>query len=321
MSSSTAARKAAVLLLAVAVAGLVTGCFKRGRRFAAPPAVPPAGSIVVTPVEECPVDYPTFRRGYRTQLLQTGPSPQSWQPVPVPAGVKEINYESDGRTLPAWVNAEAFNAKVKLPAILWLHGGYAFAREDWDQTRALRNAGYHVLVPVLRGENGQPGSFTLFADEVDDALAAADALAGLPGVDPENLFVAGHEAGGTLALLAAAATDRFRAAATVSAILDCRRAIASRTAPPPFDPNNPDEITLRSPLAFAAHLRCPVRVYFGSGEVVSVEEDTRRLVERARAAGVDAESIRVAGGLLTCVVPATEQAVQFFDQQTRERAP
>ena len=43
----------------------------------------------------------------------------------------------------------------------------------------------------------------MFYDEVDDVLAAAEALAGLPDVDTGQLYVAGHSAGGTLALLAA----------------------------------------------------------------------------------------------------------------------
>ena len=60
-----------------------------------------------------------------------------------------------------------------------------------------RNAGCIVTTPILRGENDQPGSFTLFHDEVNDVLAAADALAALPYVDSTSIFVSGHSPGRT----------------------------------------------------------------------------------------------------------------------------
>ena len=56
----------------------------------------------------------------------------------------------------------------------------------------------------------------MFYDEVDDVLAAAEALADLPEVDSGHLYLAGHSAGGTLALLAAMSSQRFRAAASLS---------------------------------------------------------------------------------------------------------
>ena len=66
---------------------------------------------------------------------------------------------------------------VALPKVLYLHSRFAFGEDDWEQTEPLRKAGFLVLVPMLRGENGLKGSFTLFCDEVGDCLAAADALA------------------------------------------------------------------------------------------------------------------------------------------------
>ena len=47
---------------------------------------------------------------------------------------------------------------------------------------------------ALRGENGQPGAFSMFYDEVEDVLAAAEYLAKLPDVDPARVFVSGHSA-------------------------------------------------------------------------------------------------------------------------------
>jgi acetyl esterase/lipase len=46
---------------------------------------------------------------------------------------------------------------------------------------------------------------------VEDVLAAAEFLAKQPGIDPQRIYLGGHSTGGTLALLAAAASPRFRA--------------------------------------------------------------------------------------------------------------
>src|SRR5207237_1250297 len=113
-----------------------------------------------------------------------------------------------------------------------------------------RDAGYVVVTPMLRGENGQPGSFTMFYDEVDDVLAAADALAKLPYVDDKHIYVSGHSAGGTLSLLTAMASPRFRAAASFSGSPNQKTFAQQGQYPVPFDQSNPLEFDLRSPAAY-----------------------------------------------------------------------
>ncbi len=85
-----------------------------------------------------------------------------------------------------------------------------------------RDAGYVVLIPRCAARTASRGSFSLYFDEVDDVLAAADALARLPYVDQQRIFVAGHSAGGTLAALAAMASNRFKAAAALCGCMDQR---------------------------------------------------------------------------------------------------
>src|SRR5678816_999790 len=43
------------------------------------------------------------------------------------------------------------------------------------------------MTPILRSENGSPGAYSLFYDEVDDIVAAAEALAQLPRGDPTDV--------------------------------------------------------------------------------------------------------------------------------------
>jgi dipeptidyl aminopeptidase/acylaminoacyl peptidase len=200
-------------------------------------------------------DYAQARGQFQTKLVRKGPSPQPAPPVKPPAGVSEIEYPSGELRLKAWVNRPADENRPH-PAVLFLHGGFAFGIGDWDQTKPYRDAGFVVLAPMLRGENGQPGAFTYFYDEIDDVLAAADYLSRQPYVDTNRLFLAGHSVGGTMTLLTAMTSKRFRAATSFD---------GAPYWPPfteatdlPFDKSDPREIQLRSSIAYASSfsVRC-----------------------------------------------------------------
>ena len=119
-------------------------------------------------------DYAQARSQFQTKLLRKGPPPQPAGPLPKPpAGVTEIEYASGELRLKAWVNRPA-DEQRKRPAVVFLHGGFAFGTGDWEQTKPYRDAGFVVLMPTLRGENGQAGAWSSFYDEVDDVLAAAE---------------------------------------------------------------------------------------------------------------------------------------------------
>ncbi len=160
-------------------------------------------------------DYALARLRFHTKLVRKGASPQEWSPIKPPAGATEIEYPSGGLRLKAWVNRPAGERRPR-PAVLFLHGGFAFDTGDWEETKAYRDAGFVVMTPILRGENGQAGAFSYYYDEVDDVLAAAEYLSKQPYVDAKRLFVAGHSVGGTMTLLAAIASKRSRAAAAFS---------------------------------------------------------------------------------------------------------
>jgi acetyl esterase/lipase len=101
--------------------------------------------------------------------------------------------------------------RAALPLVILLHGG--FWRATFDRAHAgplaaaLASAGYAVCVPEYRrtGQAGGswPGTF-------DDVAAAVDALPGVAAeasggrVNPAAVLLAGHSAGGHLALWAAA---------------------------------------------------------------------------------------------------------------------
>jgi dipeptidyl aminopeptidase/acylaminoacyl peptidase len=230
-----------------------------------------------------------------------------------PAGVTEVEYASGPLRLKAWVSHPPKDNPSQ-PAVLFVHGGFAFGPPDWEMAQPYRDAGYVVLAPILRGENGQPGSFSLFYDEVDDVLAAAEYLARQPYVDPGRLYLAGHSSGGCVALLAAMASRRFQAVASFDGMPDMavvfkpgRKAKEVR-----FDLNDPRELQVRSALAYAASFKCPARLYYSHQAWEHMHRTSQRTVEVAKERGLDVEAVLVEGNHFTMVEPAMKQSIEFF---------
>ena len=257
-------------------------------------------------------DYADARRAFTTQLLRKQPAPQSWNPLSLRPDAAEIESASAGRTLKAWVSKTSPAPGRQSPAVLFLHGGFAFAEDDWDMSRPFRDAGYVVLTPILRGENGASGVFSLFYDEVEDVLAAADVLAKRSDVDPRRIYISGHSAGGVLAMLASMTSTRFRAMSSLSGIPDAT-ALAGETAWIPFDPNDANELRMRSPAAFPKSFKCPARLFWGDEETW-LEPSTRELARRARAAGLDVDASSVPGDHSSMTGPAITRSIEFFAQ-------
>lgn len=261
-------------------------------------------------------DYADARKGFKTNLINAGQAPQGYKEnEKPPQGVKEITYSSGDLKLKAWVDAPANKKEALKPAVLFLHGGFSFSAEDWDQCKPFRDAGFVTMTPMLRGENGLPGSYSMFYDEVDDVLAAAEALANTPGVDPNRIFVAGHSVGGTLSMLAAMASKRFKGCASFSGSPDQPVWVRGQEHLIPFDQENFQEMVMRSPLAFPRSFKCPARLYWGDEEEPFFQFCTERLAEKAKAAGKDVESVQVEGDHMTAIEPAMKQAISFFQRQ------
>jgi dienelactone hydrolase len=257
-------------------------------------------------------DYAEARKGFNTTLVRQQPAPQNWRQETPPNGVREIEYQSGQLKLKAWVNLTPPGGAARR-AVLFLHGGFAFGADDWEQCKPFRDAGFVTMTPLLRGENGLPGNYSMFYHEVDDVLAAAEALARTPEVDPNRLYVAGHSVGGTLAMLAAMTSKQFKAAASFSGSPDQVAWARGQAELIPFDPENKREFEMRSPLAFYRSFECPVRLYYGSGEPL-FKFSTDKLAQKAAAAGLDAKAVEVPGDHMSSAQPAMRQAVTFFQQ-------
>jgi dipeptidyl aminopeptidase/acylaminoacyl peptidase len=225
-------------------------------------------------------------------------------------GTAEVEYPSGSLRLKAWVSNPSHDGRTH-PAVLFLHGGFAFDLDDWEVSQPFRDAGFVVLTPMLRAENGQPGSFTLFYDELDDVLAAAELLGRQPQVDKSRLFVAGSSGGGTLALLAAEASGQFRAAASYSASPDQALLVRRAKIDLPFNKDDARELQMRSPLAYAASFKCPVRIYYATRDHFVLT--SRRTAELAGQSGLDVEAVQIDGDHGSIVPLGVKQSIRFFE--------
>lgn len=239
------------------VAVVLAACGRPKRTTSGAPAASPPG-----------VSLGEARRGFVTKLA---PSEAAKEPVDVPpsAVFRLTHYDAPPGKLAAYVSPDPGDGK-RHPAIVWIAGGdcnsigdvWSPAPADNEQTAsAYRKAGVIMMFPSLRGGNDNPGAREGFLGEVDDVMAAADALAKEPYVDPARIYLGGHSTGGTLALLVAESTDRFRAVVAFGPVAD--PAVYGRKTPY-VEPGDPREATLRAPGNWLGSVRSPTFVIEGT---------------------------------------------------------
>ena len=204
-------------------------------------------------------------------MTKLAADPHSGTPPPEPPSnvFRLVHYDSPAGKLAAYLTPDPGDGQ-KHPAIVWITGGdcntidelWQEAPRDNDQTAAAyRKAGVIMMLPSLRGGNDNPGRHEGFFGEVDDVVAAAGFLMQREYVDRRRLYLGGHSTGGTLVMLVAASTDRFRAVFSFGPAAD----VAGY--PPeylPFDTANPREIELRSPGGWLHSVESPLFVFEGT---------------------------------------------------------
>lgn len=225
-------------------------------------------SVATACAKPTPQTLSEARQGFETQVW---PSEFQGDPVPVPPeGVFElIQYPATAGELAAYLTPDPRDGK-RHPAIIWMTGGDSNSiGELWepaprsnDQTAAaFRQAGIVLMFPSLRGGNDNPGVKEGFLGEVDDILAAAEHLASLPWVDPQRIYLGGHSTGGTLVLLVAENSARFRATFAFGPVDEVEGYGQDYL---PFDLTLTQELKLRSPIHWLDSIRAPVFVFEGT---------------------------------------------------------
>jgi acetyl esterase/lipase len=165
---------------------------------------------------------------------------------------------------------------AKSPALVWVHGSIYGRLDDVPDIRAFGDAAIVLMFPGTRGWNGNPGYHEGFYGEVDDVLAAADYLATQDFVDPQRIYLGGHSTGGTLALLTAESSPRFRAVFALGPSSNVRRYDAGHR--PPIAWWDQRGFDLRSPINWLASIGSPAFVFEGENRP-SNAGDVRELAQ------------------------------------------
>jgi dipeptidyl aminopeptidase/acylaminoacyl peptidase len=261
-------------------------------------------------------EYARARSAFATKLTRRAPAPQEGEALAAPPGASMIRYGRGGQ-LAAFVSTRS-SVPARTPVVIFLHGGFAWGREDWEVIQPYRDAGFVTVMPVLRGENGQPGSFTFFYDEVNDVVSVIDAVAAMPEIDASRIFLAGHSAGGTLALLVAQVSPRLRAVASFSGSPNQLAFIPQYIEIAPFDVSDRQELIMRSPNQFPSSFLTPVRAYFG-GEEAWFARELRAMAKQAQAAHRDVQAVGVPGDHFSALPDAIRRSIAFFRSQAEAR--
>lgn len=174
-------------------------------------------------------------------------------------------------------------------AVVYCHGGFSLAPSDALAVAPLVEAGFAVLVPAWRGENGNPGQPELLWGELDDAVAAIEWLAARPEIDARRIHAIGHSVGGGLAALlslrpdAALATTASIGGLYVPATFARWAASSTNAKLVRFDPRDRNEVELR---VLGPNLRDMVRPHHAY-----VGRDDRPFVANAEEIGARAAEI------------------------------
>jgi acetyl esterase/lipase len=255
------------LILVVGIGFLAIGCDVLQSISGSTPIPQKASNIGINANKQ--VTLTDAKRGFQTKIIQQK-TPGKVVPEPPAQLARIAYYNTPAGELAAYLTKPP-SENQRFPAIIWISGGDSNTIDDGffqdapasnDQTAsAFRKAGIVMMYPSLRGGNNNPGTKEGFFGEVDDIIAAADYLAKQKFVDPKRIYLGGHSTGGTLALLVAESTRRFRAIFSFGPVEDVS---GYDTNYLPFDTSNKKELELRAPGRWIQSIQSPVFVFEGN---------------------------------------------------------
>ena len=178
----------------------------------------------------------------------------------VPDWVKKVDFKSDGRQLMAWVLIPKKQKRSKMPAVIFAHDSEVLSLDNIDLVKPFVDAGFIVMLPAWRGENGNSGFQEYCFGEVDDAVNAVEYLSERSAVDKGNIFVCGHGIGATIAMLLAESSFNVKKVAACGGNPNLLETGAADTVP--FKTTKV-ELRLRSPAMYVKDINCPLLLLYG----------------------------------------------------------
>lgn len=222
----------------------------------------PSGRVAAQEPPNFEISYLQQRASFRTNLKRRGGSPNgSKEPKPLD-GYQKVLYPSKEHRLKAWVYRPP-GAKKRLPAIVHFHGGFGLSHGHFHTCKPFQKAGFVVMLPALRAENGNPGTFEMFYSEVEDGIAAIKWLQRQPFVDPNNVYAFGHSAGGVVSSMISLFDDvPIRHSGSSGGIYDTKLFDGIRDRVP-FDLASPMERQMRVLVGNVRWMKRPHYAYVG----------------------------------------------------------
>lgn len=257
-------------------------------------------------------DLQTERNDFKTKLIKEMKAPQSFEEEIAPKGVNVVYYKSGTLKLKGWVSKR--NTDIdKSPAVVFLHGGFAFSPLDWKDAEPFVESGFVLFMPMLRGESGNPGNFEMFGSEVDDVISAGEYVRSLSYVDPSKIFVIGHSIGGSLAILASQSNSPYKKAVAMSGYPKLVEFIKSYGDDVPFNINNDKELFIRNPFNFAGNVKIPLYLFCEQDDkyVQIINKEFSQVVNEEK----EISNFEVIDGdHMTMVKPSVIEAIRIFSK-------
>ncbi len=198
--------------------------------------------------------------------------------------------------------------------LIRVHGGphMAFGNTFDLETQTQISAGYHVLVPNIRGSAGRGARYRALSvgewgrADHSDLMAFADWAERADGTDPARLYLAGGSYGGYLINWALTRTDRFRAAVSERSVSNLLSKYGTSdngftvnrfefAGLDLFDEDGARELLDRSPLRHAAAISTPVLLIHGERDQRCPIEQSEQLFAALRRTGTEAVLARFPG--------------------------
>ena len=235
-------------------------------------------------VEPSPIPFAQRLAEFKTTLTRIGPAPQGYGQETPFDGVREIKFKSGDLSLKAWVYTPPEDATAPRPALMFLHGGFAFGAGDLEACQAFMDAGYVVMCPMLRGENGNPGTFEMFLGEVEDAKAATEWLAQQPNVDKSRIFAFGHSVGGGVSAMLSLRENVPMRHSGSSGGLYPREVFAGWSDDCPFNFRDQKECEMRTLFGNIQYMTFPHYAFLGTQDAFDAE-GRAAMAEQAKSGG------------------------------------
>lgn len=260
---------------------------------------------------EVDADFSSRRRAVGTQLLSVGPAPDLYRDPPTSETLRLSRYSSQGNELKIWQLAPDHKrlwSQRGYATLIYIHDGTTLTQEDVAHAETFREAGFVVVLPTFRGENGNPGVHELLFGELDDLVAATHFTRALPEVDPMRVGIFGHGTGGMLSALASLVPQLPVQRSVSSAGL--RPESAFMVVRGPFV-DDAQERRLRLFGPNIHHMQSP-HVACVAEQDPAVYAEAHRLVAVANQEGLPLELLQVTGGRSTSRDECERRAVEYL---------